>query len=349
MVNGLDELLDILGDRHPLEAQRTHVELWREIGLGVMGLADLALGFKTAYGSDNFIENIDSIFNFMINKAAQASALRAKEFGTFPKYDFEKISNSRFYKEVFNKETKELIEKYGLRNSRLLSIAPTGSISNVCGISGGVEPFFMLSYQRVIKSMFDEDKKIWVYEKTPKKLMDHLGLVGSTDQLPSWAKITSQNIDYERRAKVQATLQKYVDTAISSTFNLPNDATLEDVRNILISAWKYNLKGITMFRDNCAKIGILSGGGDNFDENPAKPPVILVEESWYDKASDTSKEFVTNIDIGGLVSHSEDKTDKKYETKINKEECPLCGAYLVKRGGCTQCSNNECYYEKCAV
>jgi len=162
MVSGLDELLDLLGDRHALEAQRDHVKEWREIGLGVMGLADLALTMGLGYGTPDFIRVLDTIMSTMANAAAQASAELAKKKGVFPKYDYDKIAVSRFFQEVYTEETKEMIKESGLRNSRLLSIAPTGSISNILGVSGGVEPYFMLGYQRTIKSMFEDEKNIWV-------------------------------------------------------------------------------------------------------------------------------------------------------------------------------------------
>ena len=160
MTWGLDELLALLGDRHALPQQRDHVINWREIGLGIMGLADLALSMGLEYGSPGFNKFLDTIMREMANSAAQASALRAKELGVFPKYDWEAIKNSKFFQEVYTDETKALIEKYGLRNSRLLSIAPTGSISNILGVSGGVEPFYLLGYQRTIKSMFEKEKTI---------------------------------------------------------------------------------------------------------------------------------------------------------------------------------------------
>ncbi len=304
-----------------------------------MGLADLALSMGLAYGSEEFVLVLDKIMLEMANAAAQASASRAAELGTFPKYDFDLISNSKFFKEVYTDETKELIKLYGLRNSRLLSIAPTGSISNILGISGGVEPFFMLGYQRIIKSIFEEEKAIWVYEKTPQRLMKHLK-VDNLDDLPEWAKITSQNIDFMNRARVQATIQKYVDTAISSTFNIPNEATTKDVENIYTVAWDFGFKGATVFRDNCKKVGILSGGNANYDKNPAAKPEFVVKETWFNKKTNKVSEYVTNIKI--------DDSNYKVE-KIQLEMCPVCGEHLVKRDGCTKCSNNDCYYEKCAI
>jgi ribonucleoside-diphosphate reductase alpha chain len=339
MTWGLDELLTLLGDRHALPAQREHVINWREIGLGVMGLADMALSMNMAYGSPEFIAVLDNVMKEMANAAAQASALRAKDLGIFPKFNLEYAEKSKFYQDVYTEETKELIREHGLRNSRILSIAPTGSISNVLGVSGGVEPFFMLGYQREIKSFGEEPMKIWVVEKTPKKLMDHLGLK-TPEELPEWAKITSQNIPFEDRAKVQATIQKYVDTAISSTFNVNADAEVSEIEEIYMVSWKYGLKGATVFRDKCKKAGILSDGGQILNHNPAPFPWITVDEKWTNKKTGEVREFSNHIQI----------TDEKYKAEqIDVERCPLCGAALVKQGGCTKCANPECVYEKCAI
>lgn len=339
MIWGLDDLLDIFKDRHALPAQIQHVQDWREIGLGVMGLADLALSMKISYGSQDFQNVLEEIMKSMANTAAQASTIRARDRGAFPKYDFELVSRSAFYEDVYTDETKDMIRAFGLRNSRLLSIAPTGSISNVLGVSGGVEPFFNHGYQRQIESMFEEIVKIWVYERTPLKLMKHLGIKDLED-LPEWAKVTSQNIDFEERADVQAIIQKYVDTAISSTFNIPNDADVSDVVNIYMTAWSKGFKGATVFRDNCKKMGILTKGGELKDKNPAPFPSIEVREVWEDKMTGVVTETVNFIQL---------KEESYSSESVAYELCPLCGEHLTKKGGCTACSNDDCMYEKCAI
>lgn len=342
MTWGLDDLLTLLGDRHPLPQQVEHVRDWREVGLGVMGLADLALGLNLEYGSYGFNAKLHQIMKEMINEAVRASAMRAKELGSYPKFDFEKVSQSEFFKSTITSDVALLVKNYGMRNSRLLSIAPTGSISNVLGVSGGVEPFFMLGYNRSIQSMFESERIITVWEKTPKALAQHLE-VDTIEELPEWAQVTAQTIDIDKRIKVQAILQTYVDTAISSTFNVPNEATTNDIINIYVKAWEHGLKGITVFRDNCAKVGVLSGvDGWQADENPATPPVISLSEEWTDKHTGdvTGKEITLNF--------SGDLKTIKVESHEH-ELCPVCGSVLVKRGGCTSCSNNECDYEKCAI
>lgn len=352
MTWGLDELLTMLGDRHALKEQREHVPKWREIGLGVMGLADLALAMGMAYGSEEFIMLIDDIMKLMANAAAQASAERAKELGTFERYNYDLISKSAFFNMAYTEETKEMIREHGLRNSRILSIAPTGSISNVLGVSGGVEPFFMLGYNRTIQSMFEAEKTITVWEKTPKALAAHLK-VDSIEELPEWAKVTSQNIDFDDRAAVQATIQTYVDTAISSTFNLNNDATVDDIIDIYFKAHEYGLKGATVFRDNCAKVGILSGtDGWQIDGNPATPPQIEVTEFWKDLETGefTDKHYTYEI-TGDAVMHIDTPPTPKTVVHNNEllDVCPICGEPLVKRNGCTECINNECDYAKCDI
>ena len=161
------------------------------------------------------------------------------------------------------------------------------------------------------------------------------------EKLPDWAQITSQNIDFEDRANVQATIQKYVDTAISSTFNLPNSASVQDVIDIYMMVWEKGLKGATVFRDRCAKIGILAGINENTEDlNPATPPHLHIEEKWINKLTNQTKEYVTHISVhtSGVVPE-----------KMDKEICPLCGNVLVKKQGCIQCSDPDCVYEKCAV
>lgn len=339
MITALDELLTMLGERHALLEQREHVKEYREIGLGVMGLADLALSMKLPYGSSEFIEFLEVLMRRMLNTAVKQSARNAKKLGAFPLFDYDLVSKSSFYQETIDEETDELVKKYGMRNSRLLSIAPTGSISNILGVSGGVEPFFQINYTRRIVSMFESERVITVWEKTPLALAKAMNV--KPENLPDWALITSQNIDFNDRAKVQATIQKYVDTAISSTFNLDNSANVEDVVDIYKKSYELGLKGATVFRDRCAKIGILAGiNEDTKDLNPAIPPELLIYEKWINKETGAVTEYTNNLVIDGAnVKHD----------KIEKEMCPVCGGVLVKKQGCTQCNNPDCYYEKCAI
>lgn len=176
-------MLEIGKDRHALEEQRKSVRNFREVGLGIMGLADVALSLSLGYGTPKFVKFLDETMSIMANTAAQASAERAKTHGVYPKYNYKNLAASRFYQEVYTNETKDMIKEFGMRNSRLLSIAPTGSISNILGVSGGVEPYFLLNYQRTIKSIFEDEKIITVNEKTVEKLLNHLK-IKNAEELP---------------------------------------------------------------------------------------------------------------------------------------------------------------------
>lgn len=252
MNNVLDENIE----RLPLQQQKNKSEEYRQIGIGIMGLADMLikLGFK--YGDENSIHLCNSIGSFLINESMRASSLLAKEFGTFPKYDYEKLIKSDFYQKNINSDVKKIVEKYGMRNNSLLSIAPNGSISTMLGISGGIEPIFAFSYSRTTKTLHKEDKIYKVYTPIVKDYMK-INNLNNENQLPNFF-ICSKDIYYLNRIQMQSIWQKYIDTAISSTINLPFETTEETIQNIYIEAWKNGLKGITIYRDNCSRQGILN-------------------------------------------------------------------------------------------
>lgn len=153
-------------------------------------------------------------------------------------------------------ETQELICKYGLRNSQLLTCAPTGTLSTMLGISGGIEPIFANSYTRKTESLFDKDTYYKVYTPIVRQFMDITGIDDET-LLPDYF-ITAPDVDPHERVLMQAAWQTYIDASISSTVNLPESATITDVENIYMDSWIYGLKGITVYRDNCQRQGILT-------------------------------------------------------------------------------------------
>ena len=163
-VVALNEVLDEGLDLHPLEEQRRSVRELRQIGLGIMGLADMLVMLGITYGSRDSLAISHMLGAYLANESMQESALIAKDKGTFDWYDWDNISNSEYFQQIANPETKEMVKKYGLRNSQLLCIAPTGSLSTMWGISGGLEPFFSLRYNRTTKSLHGGDKTYVVEE-----------------------------------------------------------------------------------------------------------------------------------------------------------------------------------------
>lgn len=261
VVKAMDDVLEENIERLPLQKQKDKSREWRQIGVGSMGLADALMKLKITYGSDEAIEFIDKIGKELINEAMLETALLSKERGSFPKYNYNNLIKSDFYKENIRDEVKEVVKKYGMRNCALLSIAPNGSISTMIQTSGGIEPQFSLSYNRRTETMAEEEKVYKVYAKISQDYIDKF----NDENLPPYF-ITSQEIYYGDRIKMQSTFQKYIDTAISSTINLPNEATVEDIENIYIMAWKYGLKGVTCFRDGCFRKAILTNKEEKVEE-----------------------------------------------------------------------------------
>lgn len=254
-VRSLNTILDEGIELHPLLEQQEESYYWRPIGCGLMGLADMLIKMGIAYGSPESIKLCDRIGCDMINYALQESALLAKKYGVYDGYN-DSVLDTDFLKYNATEETVSLIKQYGLRNSQLLTIAPTGTLSTMLGISGGIEPIYANSYVRKTETLHNEDKYYKVFTGIAKNYMDDRGIIDESD-LPSFF-ITSQDINYKNRINMQSVWQSHIDASISSTINLPNSATVKDVENLYMYAWERKLKGITVYRDGCKRAGILS-------------------------------------------------------------------------------------------
>ena len=147
----------------------------------------------------------------------------------------------------------EEIEKYGLFNSQLLTCAPTGSIGTMLECSTGVEPNFAFSFNRRTISLNKEET---TYRVDAKIVQDYKNITGN-NKLPEYF-IASEQIKPSQRISVQAALQKYIDASISSTINLPEETTVNEVFDIYMTAWQFGLKGVTIYRSNCHRQSILS-------------------------------------------------------------------------------------------
>ena len=242
----------------------------------------------------------------MINSAVKKSALIAKDKGPYEKYKEEVIFKSPFFINNIDKDIKDLVRKYGLRNSQILTIPPTGSISTMLGISGGIEPIFNISYTRKTETLHGQDVYYKVYTPIVKEYMD-LNDLTDEDDLPDIF-VTAMNLNPEDRIAMQSAWQEYIDASISSTINLPYEATIEDVYKIYMHAWENKLKGITIYRDGCQRSGIL------LNDKPKKEEV----EEIIDNKEENNERFI----------------------------CPECGAEsIAPTGGCTICL--QCGYSKC--
>ncbi len=311
----LNEVLDENMDLHPLKEQREMSRDLRQIGLGIMGLADMFIKLGVKYGSEESISLIHKIGHIMINEALRQSALLAEKEGPFPNYRKEKVLQSPFLKANVLDDVLALIEEHGLRNSQLLTIPPTGSISTLIGCSNGVEPIFQVSYTRKSESLHNIDTYYKVFTPIVKEYMEANNL-SQDEELPDFF-ITTSNLDYKSRIEVQAAWQLYIDASISSTVNVPFEFSVEEVEDLYTYAWEKGLKGVTIYRDGCARSGILI----------------------TDKPKETRLDMIDRLkaEINELAAE---------QLKDDPDQCPMCGGTMVHSGGCEECQ--DCGYSPCS-
>lgn len=269
----LNKVLDEGIDLHPLEVQRDIAKNWRNCGLGIMGLADCLIKMGLTYGSPDALDFCEDIAQRMAQEAVMVSNALAIEEGPFPECVNELISDSDYIKSLdLNSAELEMIKKHGLRNCALLTIAPTGTLSTMIGVSGGIEPIFSNSYTRKTESLNGSTEPVYykVYTPIVKEYMEKNGIENEED-LPKYF-VTAHDIFWQDRINMQAIWQNYIDASISSTLNLPNEATEDDVYDIYMKAWEAGLKGITVYRDGCSRQGILT------TDTPKTEVIDVIEE-----------------------------------------------------------------------
>ena len=327
-VRALNDVLDEGLELHPLEIQRKTVSEWRQIGLGIMGFADMLIKMGIAYGSEESLRMIDMIGLAMNEAGLVESAYLAKEEEAFDKCDEDWLLDSEFMKHIKDTSVLNMIWNYGLRNSQLFTIAPTGTISTMLGVSGGVEPIFDVEYTRTTKSLHGEDVTYKVVTPIVEQCLKAKGLEGKRyPKEIQWSK----TINPFNRVDVQAQWQIYIDASISSTVNLPQDTTVEQVEELYRYAYDTGCKGLTIFRDGCARTAILNSGSAK--EEPKEGVVV------EDKRLDTIMP-ITRADMGdrleGATYVRTTACGKLYITINTNNKGELVEVFIdpSKSGGC---------------
>lgn len=334
-VIALNEVLDEGLPLHPLKEQRESVYNWRQIGLGIFGLADMLIKMEIRYGSVESINLCNMIGHLMANQALKTSALLSKEYGPYPKYDPDAVEGSAYYSLNALDDTKDLIKAFGLRNSQLLTIAPTGSLSTMFGVSGGIEPIFANYYTRKTESLKGHDEYYKVYTPIVKEYMD-VHSITDDKKLPDFF-ITAQTLDYKQRITMQGIWQRHIDASISSTVNLPNTATIEDVENLYIYAWDFGLKGVTIFRDGCKRAGILTTDTTDTkkkeEDNNTNSKKYTLERGMIIKADDNCIGKKRTLKTGCGTLHCEaffdPETGQLLETYFSKGSSGGCNNFMI--------------------
>jgi len=253
----LDNVIEI--SNFPLQKQADEAANKRRMGLGITGLADLLAMMKVKYGTDESLALAGDIMRAIRNAAYDASIDLAVEKGEFPLLDRERYLEGEFIKELPEKIRKR-IKKSGIRNSHLVSIAPTGTISLLAGnVSSGLEPVFALSFTRRFRTGNDDE-----YEE--RQVADYaynlFSEIYSEDAEKPDYFITTDKITPKQHINMQAHLQKYVDSSISKTINIPNDFPFDEFKDIYLYAYEKGAKGCTTFRPNENITGILQRDED---------------------------------------------------------------------------------------
>ncbi len=220
----------------------------RRVGLGTMGLADALIKLGVRYGSDESLDVIEKIYRVIRDTAYSTSSDIALEKGSFPLFDKEKYMQGEFIKQL-PKSIQDKIRKNGIRNSVLLTQAPTGATSLLAGVSSGIEPIFSFKYMR--------HDRIGDYEVIHPLLQEWISLHPDVeDNIPDFF-VSSNDLKPEEHVKVQALIQKYTDSSISKTVCAPKSYTVEDVKKLYMLAYDTGCKGITFYREGSIEGAVL--------------------------------------------------------------------------------------------
>ena len=252
----LDNVIDLSG--YPLPQQRDEARRKRRMGIGITGLADMFIFLGVRYGSAKSLEIASEVMKTITNSAYEASVGIAKEKGSFPLLEEAKYCRGKFV-EKLPEEIRAGIKRFGLRNSHLISIAPTGTISLLAGnVSSGLEPVFAFKYNRRIRNGEEDDfTEVEVTDYAYRKYIEHVGRAVKEKDLPDYF-VTSDDITPEEHINIQAALQEYVDSSISKTINVPADYPFDKFKDIYMYAHSKGLKGCTTFRPSEHITGVLT-------------------------------------------------------------------------------------------
>lgn len=329
-IRALNQVLDEGLPLHPLQIQRDSVAKWRQIGLGIMGFGDMLIKMRIPYGSDRCSNLIATIGMALCNAGLQESALLAKELGTFEAYNEDYILSS-FYMQskikegVIYEETIDLIKAHGLRNSQLFTIAPTGSIGTMFGVSTGVEPIYDVNgFARTTKSLNAEDKVYMEYPIIVQRAIE-ADDIDMLNNKPSYL-IGAKDLDFMSRVKTQADWQVWIDASISSTLNLPKESPVEDVFKAYVAAHELGCKGLTVFRDGCKKEGILKGVAK--EEKP-EPTQLNAIDTDINHCIAFGSKLQTGCGSLWMTVYFHKKTGQLCHIFLNKGSKGGCNSYMV--------------------
>ena len=272
-VRMMDNVIEV--SQFPLEAQKLEAKNKRRIGLGVTGLADALLMVGLRYGSDEAVKKTEKWMKTIARSAYNASINLAEEKGAFPLFDPEKFIVSGNMIQM-DEDVKKAVNKFGIRNALLTSIAPTGTISLYAGnVSSGIEPVFAYSYTRKVLQNDGSHVEEEVVDYAVQLWRDKFGNAPFPDFF-----VSAQNLTPADHVKMQAAAQKWVDSSISKTINCPEDISFDEFKEVYIQAYDTGCKGCTTYRPNEVTGSVLSAASEekSASDQEANGDIIYMSE-----------------------------------------------------------------------
>lgn len=308
--------LDNVIDKTPyhFEENRINQQGERRVGLGTMGLAELMIKLQIRYGSPESLQFLDKLYGFMAKEAYLASADIAAEKGSFKHFEADKFLQSGFMKNMVSvyPEVGAAIQKKGMRNVTVITQAPTGSTGTMVGTSTGIEPYFAFEYYRQSRLGFDKQ-----YVPIAREWKDQ----HPDEELPDYF-VTAMDLSAEDHIRVQAAIQRWVDSSISKTANCPADFTVEETKRLYELAFDLGCKGVTIYRDGSRDVQVLSTDKKDGDKKDSAASNEAVKTAAADQAD---KEALKSIS-GSLAVNVDSKTEQVFDKEYKKRPQILRGA-----------------------
>ncbi len=294
----LDNAIDV--NKFPLPEIDRNTKLTRRIGVGMMGLADALFKLGIAYNSKEGFEFMRKATEYLTFYSYRQSVETAKKRGSFPLYEETRYKDGElpvegfYHREVWNlpwDELAEEIKEHGVRNGMVTTCPPTGSVSMISDTSSGIEPIFALVYKKsvtvgefyYVDPVFESElKRRGLYsDELLRKISDNYGSIQGLEEVPEDLQrvfVTSMDIHWLDHILAQANIQLWLTDSASKTINMPNDATVEDVKAAYLLAYKLGCKGVTVYRDGSLSVQVYSVEGEKKQRIKAKPSAYAVEK-----------------------------------------------------------------------
>jgi ribonucleoside-diphosphate reductase alpha chain len=387
----LDNAIDV--NKFPLPEIDHNTKLTRRIGVGMMGLADALFKLGIPYNSKEGYDFMRKATEYLTFYAYKYSIEAAKKRGTFPLYEKTRYPEGElpvegyYHREIWNLPWDELVEeikKYGVRNAMVTTCPPTGSVSMIADTSSGIEPIFALVYKKsvtvgefyYVDPVFEAElKKRGLYnDEILQKISDNYGSVQGLEEIPEDMQrvfVTAMDIHWLDHLLAQASIQLWLTDSASKTINMPNDATVEDVKAAYLLAHALGCKGVTVYRDGSLSVQVYSVEGEKKKRVPAKPSEyakkilreIVESESWLKKFINVEAIIDgTNGKEAPAFSLSISRAQKPVAETIKERNvkdllgvayCPVCYekdgelVELKMESGCATCP--KCGWSKCVI